>query len=70
MTAGVSNHNSVLQSVEREHLDLIELSDSVGNSKNPLIQVYEATSQEIKSVIARCKSIAINPNAITLTNVE
>lgn len=64
------NHNSVLQSVEREHLDLIELSDSVGNSKNPLIQVYEATSQEIKSVIARCESIAINPNAITLTNVE
>lgn len=49
------DHIAVLSSVKNELLDLIDLSDSVGYSSNPLIQVHESTKFEVESVIARCK---------------
>lgn len=49
------NHEAVRASVMAEISDLVELSDSVGNSRNPLIQVHESTKYEIEAVIARCK---------------
>jgi integrase len=48
------DHNNVLKSVTREMDDLVEISDAVGNSRNPLISVHETTKAEIEAVIARC----------------
>lgn len=52
------DHQAVLNSVNREEDELIELSDSVGNARNPLITVHETTQLEIQSVINRCKYIS------------
>ncbi|MGL4747306.1 MAG: hypothetical protein ACRCYF_06160, partial [Shewanella sp.] len=52
------DHQAVLNSVNREEDELIELSDSVGNARNPLIMVHETTQLEIQSVINRCKYIS------------
>ncbi|MNJ11776.1 Phage integrase family protein [compost metagenome] len=49
------DHQMVLDCVNREVEELIELSDSVGNSRNPLISVHETTQIEIESVITRCQ---------------
>lgn len=52
------DHQAVLNSVNIEEDELIELSDSVGNARNPLITVHETTQLEIQSVINRCKYIS------------
>lgn len=49
-----ANHNHVLESIQSEINELIKLSDGIGISRNPLIQVHESTKFEIESVIARC----------------
>ncbi|WMS87893.1 site-specific integrase [Pleionea litopenaei] len=49
------NHNDVLKSVESELGELIELSDSVGNSKNPVINIQSNTHNEVRSVLTRCR---------------
>lgn len=49
------DHQAVLDSVVREIDELATVSDSVGNSRNPLISVHETTKLEIESVINRCK---------------
>jgi len=48
------DHEKVLQSIYKEIYELVELSDSVGNSRNPLIRIHETTILEIQSVITRC----------------
>jgi integrase len=49
------DHQSVLSSIKNELIDLIEISDSIGCSNNPLIQVHESTKIEVESVITRCR---------------
>lgn len=49
------DHHAVLESVVKEVDELISISDSVGNARNPLISVHETTQFEIQSVIARCR---------------
>lgn len=57
-------HDSVLLSVKHELIDLIEISDSVGYSANPLIQIQESTKLEVESVIARCNIYNSDTNPI------
>nr|WP_250668741.1 hypothetical protein [Escherichia coli] len=45
----------MLESVVKEVDELISISDSVGNARNPLISIHETTQFEIQSVIARCR---------------
>ncbi len=47
-------HGNVLKSIQNEINDLIQLSDGIGVSRNPLIRIHESTKFEIESVIARC----------------
>lgn len=47
-------HQQVLEAIQGELSELVELSDSVGSSKNPLINVQSNTRTEIESVITRC----------------
>ena len=63
------NHDSVLASVKHELIDLIEISDSVGCSDNPLIQIQESTKLEVESVIVRCDThnTDINPDISQLS---
>ncbi len=49
------DHQAVLESVVKEVDELISISDSVGNARNPLISIHETTQFEIQSVIARCR---------------
>ncbi|MEM0674892.1 site-specific integrase [Dickeya oryzae] len=49
------DHRAVLDSVIKEVDELITISDSVGNARNPLISIHETTQFEIQSVIARCR---------------
>ncbi|MEI7175051.1 site-specific integrase [Pectobacterium carotovorum] len=49
------DHQAVLESVIKEVDELIAISDSVGDARNPLISVHETTQFEIQSVIARCR---------------
>lgn len=49
------NHQSVFNSVTKEMDELVELSDSVGYARNPLISLHETTHLEIQSVITRCR---------------
>lgn len=49
-----ANHNNVLKSIQGEINDLINLSDNIGVSRNPLIRIHESTKFEIESVINRC----------------
>ncbi|MGM3172544.1 site-specific integrase [Pectobacterium parvum] len=49
------DHQAVLDSVIKEVDELITISDSVGNARNPLISIHETTQFEIQSVIARCR---------------
>lgn len=49
------DHQAVLECVQKEVDELIAISDSVGNSRNPLILIHETTKFEIESVIARCR---------------
>ncbi|WP_052198339.1 site-specific integrase [Pectobacterium fontis] len=49
------DHQAVLDSVIKETDELITISDSVGNARNPLISIHETTQFEIQSVIARCR---------------
>lgn len=51
------DHKAVYNSVQSEIEELIQQSDSMNQSKNPLINVHEATKFEIESVINRCKSL-------------
>ncbi|EFH2863618.1 TPA: site-specific integrase [Escherichia coli] len=48
-------HQALLECVKKEVDELIAISDSVGNSRNPLILIHETTQFEIESVIARCR---------------
>jgi hypothetical protein len=48
------NHEHVLQSIYTEIDEIVELSDSVGNARNPIIKIHEITILEVNSVIARC----------------
>lgn len=50
------DHHGVLASVQQEINELISLSDGIGVSRNPLIQVHESTKFEVQSVISRCIS--------------
>lgn len=49
------DHQAVLDSVIKEVDELITISDSVGNARNPLISIHETTQFEIQSVISRCR---------------
>lgn len=49
------DHHSVLMSIQDEINQLVKMSDSLGNSKNPLINIHLSTKFEIESVINRCK---------------
>lgn len=48
------HHQDVLDSISKEVDELIAVSDSVGNARNPLISIHETTQLEVRSVIARC----------------
>lgn len=48
-------HHSLLKSIIKEQDELLVISDSVGNSCNPLIEIHAMTSIEIRSVITRCE---------------
>lgn len=45
------DHQAVLDSVIKELDELIAISDSVGNARNPLISIHEATQFEVQSVM-------------------
>ncbi|UDQ82420.1 site-specific integrase [Erwinia rhapontici] len=49
------DHQAVMDSVIKEVDELIVISDSVGNARNPLISIHEITQFEIQSVISRCR---------------
>lgn len=48
------NHEKLLKSTQDECDALVKLSDSVGRANNPLVQSYEMTLIEIRSVVNRC----------------
>lgn len=48
------NHLEVRNCIQKEINDLVRISDELGVSRNPVIQVHEATKFEIDSVINRC----------------
>lgn len=48
------NHLEVRDCIQKEINDLVRISDELGVSRNPVIQVHEATKFEIDSVINRC----------------
>ena len=64
------NHESVLSSIKHELIDLIEISDSVGCSENPLIQIQESTKLEVKSVIARCDMHNIDTTPVVFQHLQ
>ena len=49
------DRQAVLESVNKEVDELIAISDSVGDARNPLISVHEITQFEIQSVMTRCR---------------
>ena len=49
------HHKEVLECVQNELESIVNISDSIYNSSNPLIAIHETTKFEIASVIKRCE---------------